>query len=105
MFGKATTAREHASNEYNSYAKAVLKDVGAGGEQQASISSGCQYRSCQHCSRGRGVMEAIPALGQACNKGTRSYMQALNKDTMSYMQVRNKDMSNMQARNKDLRSF
>ena len=92
MFGKTTAAREHASNEYDSKAVAVLKDVG-------------EYCGCQNCLRGDGVLEAIPAPGQARNKDMRNYMymQAHNKDTMSYMQACNKDTSNTQAQNKDTR--
>ena len=41
-------------------------------------------------------MDAMSALGQACNKDTRSYVQARNKDTRIYMyvQARNNDTMN-----------
>ena len=93
-WGKATIARE-PSNKHKLYAVAVLDSVGGGAaggsggatrlctvKPKASICSGCQYRS-------KGVLEAIPALGQAFNKDTKSCMQARSKEAMSYMQAHN----------------
>ena len=69
----------------------------------AAGGSGCTTRLCTVkpktsiyialtiTARGGGVVEAIPALGQACNKDTRSYKQARNKDTMSFIQACNND--------------
>ena len=95
---RATITRE-PSNEHDACAVAMLENVGGGAaggsgcatclctvKPKASICGGCQYRQ-----RGGGVVEALPALGQARNKDTRSYtsMEAHNKDMMSYMQARN----------------
>ena len=90
-WGKATIASE-PSNEHDPYAVAVLKNVGG---RKNSRWFWLHY-SPLHCKaqglhlwfpvplEGVGVVEAIPALGQACNKDTMSYMQACNNDTRGF---------------------
>ena len=79
---KAIIAGE-PSNEHDPYAVTVFENVGGG----AAGGSGCNNRlctvkpkasicsDCQYHERGDGVMEAIPALGQARDKDMRSYLR------------------------------